>query len=184
MIIVVKGLQQPKSPSPNICKYFIEHYLSFFFIISMFFSVTIVYDVLMYLFLFPFFGYPNNSPKNLFSGLVVGIHKWFIYYYLRINMDPAEFIFLILPLAALVTILVVIVLYLARKEDVIRHKDVETLNELMQTGVVNKDNFYMFLQDLVSNKMIKEDSYETLGKLLQESFNETEETTQNLDDMK
>jgi len=99
-------------------------------------------------------------------------------------MDPAEFIFLILPLAALVTILVVIVLYLARKEDVIRHKDVETLNELMQTGVVNKDNFYMFLQDLVSNKMIKEDSYETLGKLLQESFNETEETTQNLDDMK
>ena len=99
-------------------------------------------------------------------------------------MDPAEFIFLILPLAALVTILVVIVLYLARKEDVIRHKDVETLNELMQTGVVNKDNFYMFLQDLVSNKMIKEDSYETLGKLLQVSFNETEETTQNLDDMK
>ena len=99
-------------------------------------------------------------------------------------MDPAEFIFLILPLAALVTILVVIVLYLARKEDVIRHKDVETLNELMQTGVVNKDNFFMFLQDLVSNKMIKEDSYETLGKLLQESFNETEETTQNLDDMK
>ena len=99
-------------------------------------------------------------------------------------MDPAEFIFLILPLAALVTILVVIVLYLARKEEVIRHKDVETLNELMQTGVVNKDNFYMFLQDLVSNKMIKEDSYETLGKLLQESFNETEETTQNLDDLK
>jgi len=99
-------------------------------------------------------------------------------------MDPAEFIFLILPLAALVTILVVIVLYLARKEDVIRHKDVETLNELMQTGVVNKDNFFMFLQDLVSNKMIKEDSYETLGKLLQESFNETEETTQNLYDVK
>jgi len=92
-------------------------------------------------------------------------------------MDPAEFIFLILPLAALVTILVVIVLYLARKEDVIRHKEVETLNELMQTGVVNKDNFFMFLQDLVSNKMIKEDSSETLGKLLQESFNEIEEAT-------
>ena len=99
-------------------------------------------------------------------------------------MDPTEFIFLILPLAALVTLLVVIVLYLARKEDVIRHKEVETLNELMQTGVVNKDNFYMFLQDLISDKMIKEDSYETLGKLLQESFNENEETTQNLDDMK
>jgi hypothetical protein len=90
-------------------------------------------------------------------------------------MDPNEFLFLILPLAALVTILVVVVLYLAKKEDTIRHKDVETLNELMQTGVLNKDNFYMLLQDLVRNKMIDEKSSEKLGKLLEESFNETEE---------
>jgi hypothetical protein len=99
-------------------------------------------------------------------------------------MDPSEFIFLILPLAALVTLLVVVVLYLARKQDVIRHKEVETLNELMQTGVLNKDNFHMFLQDLISNKMIKEDSYETLGKLLQESFNINDVTMQNLEDNK
>lgn len=91
-------------------------------------------------------------------------------------MDPSEFLFLILPLAALVTVLVVVVLYLARKEDTIRHKEVETLNELMQTGVLNKDNFYVMLQDLARNKMIEDDSCKTLGKLLQESFNEDEET--------
>jgi hypothetical protein len=91
-------------------------------------------------------------------------------------MDPSEFLFLILPLAALVTILVVVVLYLARKEDTMRQKDVETLNELMQTGVLNKDNFYMLLQDLVRNKMIDENSSEKLGKLLEESFNEPEES--------
>ena len=90
------------------------------------------------------------------------------------DMDPSEFLFLILPLAALVTVLVVVVLYLARKEDTIRHKEVETLNELMQTGVLNKDNFIMMLQDLARNKMIEEDSCKTLGKLLQESFNEDE----------
>ena len=91
-------------------------------------------------------------------------------------MDPTEFLFLILPLASLVIVLVVIVLYLARKQDTIRHKEVETLNELMQTGVMNKDNFYMMLQDLARNKMIEQDSCKTLGKLLQESFNENEET--------
>jgi len=94
-------------------------------------------------------------------------------------MDPTEFLFLILPLAALVIVLVVIVFYLARKEDTIRYKEVETLNELMQTGVMNKDNFYMMLQDLARNKMIEEHSCKTLGKLLQESFNENEETVSN-----
>ena len=91
-------------------------------------------------------------------------------------MDPNEFLFLILPLAALVTVLVVVVLYLARKADTVRDKDVETLNELMQTGVLNKENFYMMLQDLVHNKLIGKDSCETLGKLLAESFDECDKT--------
>jgi hypothetical protein len=89
-------------------------------------------------------------------------------------MDITEFLFLILPLFALVTILVAVVLYLARKEDITRHREIETLNELMQTGVLNKENFYVFLQDLVRNKMIEEDSYERLGKILQESLNEND----------
>ena len=103
----------------------------------------------------------------------------FICYCLCVCMDPTEFLFLILPLATLVVLLVVVVLYLARKEDTIRHKEVETLNDLMQTGIMNKNNFYMLLQDLARNKIIEEDSCKTLGKLLQESFNENEETVSN-----
>jgi len=94
-------------------------------------------------------------------------------------MDPNEFFLLILPLASLVTILVVLVLYFARKEDTVRHKEVETLNELMQTGVLNKENFYFMLKDLARNRMIEEDSRDLLGKLLEESFNEDEETGSN-----
>ena len=91
-------------------------------------------------------------------------------------MDPNEFLFLILPLAALVTILVIVVFYLARKEDTMRHKEVETLNELMHTGTVDKENFSAALQGLVRNKLIDKTSFERLGKLLEDSFNESEET--------
>jgi len=90
-------------------------------------------------------------------------------------MDPYEFFLLILPLAVLVAILVIAVLYLSRKDDTVRHKDVEALTELIQTGVVNKENFFVLLQDLAQNNMIEKDSCETFGKLLQESFNEHEE---------
>jgi hypothetical protein len=72
--------------------------------------------------------------------------------------------------------LVAVVFYLTRKEDTIRQKEVETLNELMQTGVLNKDNFCMLLQDLVHNRMIDENSSEKLGKLLEDSFNEGEDS--------
>jgi hypothetical protein len=91
-------------------------------------------------------------------------------------MDPNEFLFLILPLAALVTILVIVVFYLARKEDTMRHKEVETLNELMHTGTVDKENFSAALQGLVRNKLIDKTSFDRLGKLLEDSFNESEET--------
>ena len=91
-------------------------------------------------------------------------------------MDLNEFLFLILPLAALVVILVIVVLYSAGKEDTMQHKEVETLNELMRTGAVNKENFSAALQGLVRNKLIDKDSCERLRKLLEESFNEPEET--------
>ncbi len=91
-------------------------------------------------------------------------------------MDPNEFLFLLLPLAALVAILVVVVFYLAIKEDNVRHKEVETLNELMRTGAVDKENFSAALQGLVRDKIINEDSCERLRKLLEESFNEPEDS--------
>jgi hypothetical protein len=85
-------------------------------------------------------------------------------------MDPSEFFFLILPLAALVAILVAVVLYVARKENTIQHKEMETLNELMRTGEIDKDNFSVALQDLVSKKVIDKDSCERLRKLLEKSL--------------
>jgi len=91
-------------------------------------------------------------------------------------MDPNEFLFLILSLATLVVILVVVVFYLARKEDIMRHKEAETLNELMRTGEVDKDNFSVALQDLVRDKLIDKASFERLGKLLEESLNEPQDT--------
>ena len=90
-------------------------------------------------------------------------------------MDPNEFFFLILPLAVLVLILVVVVLHLSRKEGTMKHKEVETISELMQTGQLNKHNFSLMLQELVKQGIIGKDSYATLGKLLDDSLNEHEE---------
>ena len=85
-------------------------------------------------------------------------------------MDPSEFFFLILPLAALVAILVVAVLYLARKENTIQHKEMETLHELTRTGEIDKENFSLALQDLVNKKVIDKDSCERLRKLLEKAL--------------
>jgi len=85
-------------------------------------------------------------------------------------MDPSEFFFLVLPLAALVAILVVAVLYLARKENTIQHKELETLHELTRTGEIDKENFSMALQDLVNKKVIDKDSCERLRKLLEKAL--------------
>ena len=85
-------------------------------------------------------------------------------------MDPSEFFFLILPLAALVAILVAAVLYLARKENTIQNKELETLHELTRTGEIDKENFSMALQDLVNKKVIDKDSCERLRKLLEKAL--------------
>lgn len=75
---------------------------------------------------------------------------------------------------SLVTILVVVVFHLARKEDIMQHKEAEMLNELMRTGAVEKENSAA-LQGLVRDKIIDKDSCERLRKLLEDSFNEPEE---------
>jgi Glu-tRNA(Gln) amidotransferase subunit E-like FAD-binding protein len=85
-------------------------------------------------------------------------------------MDPSEFFFLILPLGALVAILVAVVLYLARKEDTVQHKEMETLHELMRTGEIDKENFDVVLQGLVSKRVIDKNSCERLRKLLEKSL--------------
>jgi len=90
-------------------------------------------------------------------------------------MDPNEFYFLILPLVGLVALLVVVIISLARKDKTINSKELETVHELMQTGVLTKENFAVMLQTLVQQGIIKEGSYETIGKIVDESLNEPEE---------
>jgi uncharacterized membrane protein len=85
-------------------------------------------------------------------------------------MDPSEFFFLILPLAALVAILVAVVLYVAGREDTVKGKEMETLHELMRTGEIDKENYSAALQDLVTKKVIDKDSCERLRKLLEKSL--------------
>ena len=81
-------------------------------------------------------------------------------------MDPYEFYFLILPLAALVIFLMIVVLLLSRNDTTIKHKDIETINELVQTGQVNKQNFSLMLQNLVHQGIIDKKSFTGLGKII------------------
>ena len=87
-------------------------------------------------------------------------------------MDPYEFYFLILPLAALVIFLIIIVLLLSRKDATIKHRDIETISDLIQTGQVNKQNFSVMLQNLVQQGIIDKKSFTALGKIIDESLNE------------
>lgn len=86
------------------------------------------------------------------------------------TMDPYEFLFLILPLASLVLILVAIVLVMSRREHNIHHKELETLNELMRTGELDKDNFSEVLKGLVSKRIIDEKTRERMTKLLERAL--------------
>jgi uncharacterized protein YpmS len=85
-------------------------------------------------------------------------------------MDPNEFLFLILPLASLVLVLVAVVFVMARREHTIHHKELETLNELMRTGELDKENLSEVLQDLVSKRVIDEKGSKRLKKLLERAL--------------
>ena len=90
-------------------------------------------------------------------------------------MEPNQFYFLILPLTSLVFILVIIILYYARKENTMQLKEMQMLNELMRSGVLDKANFSTALQDMVEEKIIDNDSFRRMGQLLEEHFNEPKE---------
>jgi hypothetical protein len=85
-------------------------------------------------------------------------------------MDPFQFYFLILPLAILVFILVIVVVYYARKENNYSVKEIQILNELMQSGVVDYRNYPTALQELVNINIIDKNSFDRMGKLLEEYF--------------
>lgn len=85
-------------------------------------------------------------------------------------MEPSEFLFFVLPLGALIIILVSAVLYLARKEETIHDKELEMLNQLLLSGIIDRENFASALHDLLHDKVIDREAYERLGKLLEPAF--------------
>lgn len=89
-------------------------------------------------------------------------------------MDPYEFLLLILPLAALIVILAVVVYRLALRDSSMRSSEMKMLNELMQMGALDEDNFATALQGLLSDKVIDKGSFERLGKLIEGSFDEND----------
>ena len=85
-------------------------------------------------------------------------------------MDPFQFYFLILPLAILVFILIIVVVYYARKEKNFSVEDIQILNELMHSGVVDYRNYPTALQELVKINVIDKNSFDRMGKFLEEYF--------------
>ena len=90
------------------------------------------------------------------------------------NMDPNPFYFLILPLAVLVFTLVIVVVYYARKENNISQLEMQIVNELMRTGVVDKVKFSTALHGLVNDNLIDRNSFERIGKLFEDYFTNPE----------
>jgi hypothetical protein len=118
------------------------------------------------------FSFPDEEDEDAEYNheYLARIHKRFTHCRFCTAMDPNEFLFLVLPLASLVALLVAVVFCMARRENTIHHKELETLNELMRTGEVDNENVSMVLEGLVSKKVIDEKSRERLRKLLEKSL--------------
>ena len=55
-------------------------------------------------------------------------------------------------------------------------KELETLSELLMSGILDKENLTLALQALFHDKIIDQDAYERLRKLLEVAFKERVET--------
>ena len=104
-------------------------------------------------------------------------------------MDPSQFFFIILPLAAIIAILVVVVFYLSRKtEETDYEKEMKKLRQLLIKGKLDRESFLhirdnLKVEDLFSeeskrldnmfeNKKLDSDTYLRMKKVLDISFNE------------
>jgi hypothetical protein len=90
-------------------------------------------------------------------------------------MNPSQFYFLILPLASLVIILVIVVFYYSTKQNNKKFAELKLLDQLIQTGAVNKVNFTTALQELVEGKVIDRKSFIRMGQVLEEYLNKSNE---------
>jgi hypothetical protein len=87
-------------------------------------------------------------------------------------MQPSEFYFLVLPLASIVFILVAVIAYYAREDSNKKLTEMHLIDELIRTGAIDKMNFATALQDLVEQKVIDKDSFNRMGKLIENYLDE------------
>jgi len=106
--------------------------------------------------------------------------------FLLVNMEPAHFYFLVLPLGVLIVILVSLVLYLAGKEESLYDKELKKLRIMLRSGTIDKKTFERLrnrlkqeaifaeelerLHTLLHDKIIDQDTYVQLRKLLEKAF--------------
>ena len=103
-------------------------------------------------------------------------------------MEPSYFIFLILPLAILVFVLVGVTIYYARKGEDNYEKQVKKLRKLLFSGKIDSKTFTTLknktdyvkhfdseskrLVELLSSGKIDKETYDRLNQVLQKSFRE------------
>ncbi len=103
-----------------------------------------------------------------------------------INMEPIHFYFIVFPLGVLIVLLVVLVLYLARKDESLYGRESERLRVMLRSGTIDKKTFERMrnrvkeeiifaeelerLYTLLQNKKIDQDVYMQLKEQLEKNF--------------
>ena len=104
-------------------------------------------------------------------------------------MEPSQFFFIIVPLAAIISILVAVVFYLSRKtEETDYEKEIKRLRQLLIKGDLDWETFLnvrenlkaedLFsdeskrLDEMLESKTMDSDTYLRMKKVLQVGFNE------------
>ncbi len=104
-------------------------------------------------------------------------------------MEPSQFFFIIVPLAAIISILVAVVFYLSRKtEETDYEKEMKRLRQLLIKGDLDRETFLnvrenlkaedLFsdeskrLNEMLESKTMDSDTYLRMKKVLQVGFNE------------
>lgn len=100
----------------------------------------------------------------------------YLWSFLLVSMEPSEFFFLVLPLGVLIFVLVSVMFYFARKEEILYDRELGMLRELLLSGILDKVSFASTLHGLLHNKKINQDTYERLGKILEATFKEQAKT--------
>lgn len=104
-------------------------------------------------------------------------------------MEPSQFIFIVLPLAIIIAILVVVVFYLSKRtEETDYEKEIKELRRSFLKGNIDQKNFlyirenlkreHLFceeskkLDDMLEHKQMDPDTYVRMKKALEMSFDE------------